>query len=92
MTEDALNLACCLMFMEKKRLSSLDPDLIDFAHKTISSAALNVIKKSQLIHSDYPNLIPKVGLNELVWPKQTKRKWKQVFGDQPPDPQVWKKK
>lgn len=92
MAEDALNLACWLRFMEKKRLSSVDPDLIELAHKAIDSASLSVIKKAQLIRNDYPNLIPKVGLNELVWPKQTKRKWKQVFGDDPPTPQVWKKK
>lgn len=89
--EDALNLACWLRFMEKKRLSSVDPDLIEFAHKVIDSAALSVIKKAQLIRKEYPNLIPKVGLNGLIWPKQTKRKWKQVFGDEPPEPPVWKK-
>lgn len=90
--EDALNLACWLRFMEKKRLSSVDPDLIEFAHKVIDSAALSVIKKAQLIRKDYPTLIPKVGSNELIWPKQTKMKWKQVFGDDSPMPQVWKKK
>jgi hypothetical protein len=84
--KEAINLAAWLRFKEK---GELNPQLIALSKKAIDSASMNAIERAQIILKNYPNLIPKVDVTELKWPDETKTKWIQIFGCEPPAPQCW---
>ena len=84
--EEALNLAAWLSYKEK---SQGNAKLIALSRRAINSASLSAIKRAQVMLKNCPNLIPKVNSNLLTWPEETKVKWVEVFGDEPPVPQSW---
>jgi hypothetical protein len=85
--EETLNLASWINY---KNGSEENPKLMALSRKAINSASLEAIKRAQVILKNYPELIPKVGSNQLMWPEETKAKWVAVFADEPPAPQTWK--
>ena len=80
-TEQAINLAGWLRFKEK---GELKPRLIALSNEAIESASMKAIEKAQVILKNYPNLVPNVEAGEVKWLEETKAKWVEVFGCDPP--------
>ena len=80
-TEQAINLAGWLRFKEK---GELKPRLIALSNEALESTSMKAIEKAQVILKNYPNLVPNVEADEVKWPDETKLKWIQVFGCEPP--------
>jgi hypothetical protein len=81
--EETLNLAA---WINCKNSGEQNNKLIALSRKAINSASLDAIKRAQVILKNYPELVPKVGSNQLIWPEETKIKWVEVFADEPPAP------
>lgn len=79
--EQAINLAAWLRF---KQNGELDPQLIALCKKAIDSASMDALARARLILKTYPELVPKINAGKLEWPEETKKKWIQVFGSEPP--------
>ncbi len=75
----AINLAGWLRFKASKENN---PRLRELAKEAIRNADSDVRKRAKSLMKNYPNLIPKVKM-ELVWPEETKKKWRIVMGDEP---------
>jgi len=84
--EEAINLAGWLRFKEK---GELNPQLVALSKKAIDAASLDAVGRAQVILKNYPDLVPKVDVTTLRWPDETKVKWMQIFGGEPPAPQYW---
>lgn len=80
-TEQAINLAGWLRFKEK---GELKPRLIAMSKEALESASMKAIEKAQVILKNYPTLVPNVEAAEVKWPDETKAKWVEVFGCDPP--------
>lgn len=80
-TEQAINLAGWLRFKEK---GELKPNLIALSNEALESASIKTIKKAHVILKNYPDLVPNVEATEVRWPDETKVKWVEVFGCEPP--------
>lgn len=85
--ERAISLAAWLGFKES---GELDPQLIALSKEAIDKALTEVIEKARHVLKSYPQLVPTISSSELKWSNETKQKWIQVFGDEPPAPQTWK--
>jgi hypothetical protein len=81
--EQAINLAGWLRF---KARGELNHQLIVLTNKAIDAASMNTIEKAQVILKKYPELVPEVNVTGLIWPDETKIKWIQTFGSEPPAP------
>lgn len=81
--EEAINLAAWLGFKES---GELNPQLIALSKKAINNASTSAIAKAQVILKNFPELVPKINAGKLGWPDETKKKWIQVFGSEPPAP------
>jgi hypothetical protein len=82
-TEQAINLAGWLNF--KERDEYLISQLVTLANKAIEEASMKVLAKARIILRHYPNLIPYIKNSpEVKWPDETKIKWIEVFGCEPP--------
>ena len=81
--EEAINLATWLRFNES---GELNPQLIASSKKAIDKASMSAIAKAQVILKNYPELVPRINAGKLEWPDETKNKWMQVFGSEPPAP------
>ncbi|MBT0160422.1 hypothetical protein G4O51_10695 [Candidatus Bathyarchaeota archaeon A05DMB-2] len=81
--KQAINLAAWLRF---KQSSQLDPQLIALCKKAIDSATMDALVRARLILKTYPELVPTINSGKLEWPDETKNKWIQVFGSEPPAP------
>lgn len=81
--EQAINLAAWLHFRES---GELNPQLIASSKRAIDKASMSAIAKAQVILKNYPELVPKINAGKLEWPDETKKKWVQVFGSEPPAP------
>jgi len=79
-------LAGWLMFREK---GGLNPRLVALSKKAINDARMSAIERAQAILKNYPDLVPKVDATALRWPDETKLKWIQIFGGDPPAHQRW---
>jgi hypothetical protein len=84
--EKAINLAGWLQFKEN---GELNPQLIALSKKAIDAASMDAIGRAQVILKNYPDLVPKVNGTELKWPDETKIKWIEIFGGEPPASQSW---
>jgi hypothetical protein len=84
--ERAINLSAWLRF---KQIGKMDPSLIAIANEAIDKAPIAAIKKAQLILKNYPQLVPTIHSIDLSWPDETKQKWIQTFGSNPPPEQRW---
>ena len=85
--KDALNLAGWLHYKERGEPNSFFQLMHDDA---IKAASKKVIDKAQHILRNYPCLVPEVGLKRLMWPDETKTKWTEAFGSDPPAEVCWK--
>jgi hypothetical protein len=83
--EIAINLSAWLRFKSGK----MDPPLIAIANEAIDKAPIVAMEKAQLILKTYPPLVPTINSTELSWPDETKQKWIQLFGSDPPPEQRW---
>jgi len=81
--EQAIDLAAWLRFRQS---GQLDPRLIALSKKAIDSASMDVLVRARLILKTYPELVPTINSGKLEWPDETKKKWIQVFGSEPPAP------
>jgi hypothetical protein len=84
--EDAINLAGWLCWKQKGEQNS---QLEELSAEAINNASKDIERRAQDILRMYPDLVPVVDRTELQWPEETKRKWRQIFGKQPPSPQYW---
>ncbi len=79
--ERAINLSAWLLC---KQSGKMDPSLIAIANEAVDKAPIEAIKKAQFILKTYPQLVPAINSIELSWPDETKQKWIQTFGSNPP--------
>lgn len=63
--------------------------LLALSKECINATSIESIQKAQFMLKTYPELIPQVGSNMLIWPEETKTKWVEVFNEEPPAPQTW---
>ena len=84
--EDAINLASWLCLKEK---GEQNPKLEELSKRAINNASVDTLRRAKDILKNYPDLVPKVNLNGLEWPEETKIKWRQIFGSKPPAYHHW---
>lgn len=82
----AINLSAWLCF---KQIGKMDPSLIAIVNEAVDKAPIEAIKRAQLILKNYPQLVPTINPTELSWPDETKQKWIQTFGSNPPREKHW---
>jgi hypothetical protein len=81
LAEQTINLTAWLRF---KHSGELNPQLIALSKKAIDTASMSVIVRAQEIIKKYPEIVPEINETELKWPDETKKKWIEVFGCDPP--------
>lgn len=79
--EQTINLTAWLRF---KPSGELNPKLITRSKKAIDTATMSAIERAQEILKKYPEIVPEINETELKWPDETKKKWIEVFGCEPP--------
>jgi len=79
--KDAINIAGWLLLREK---GEQNYELEALLNQKLNKASKDTLRRAQAIRRNCPNLIPKVALDDIVWPEETKMRWHQVFGTAPP--------
>jgi hypothetical protein len=75
--EEAIELASWIRLKEK---GTTNNPLMANCNKIIESATLSNIEKARTLLQAFPELIPEADMKDLVWPEETKKVWRQVFG------------
>jgi len=82
--EHLIELASWIRLKEK---GSSNLRLISRCNREIENAPMYNITRAQKILKSFPELIPEANEEEMIWPEETKRTWRQVFGTPPPSEQ-----
>jgi len=83
MAVDVINLAGWLCW---KQRNEQNPQMQALADREIGRASKETLRRAQKIVENYPDLVPSVSLQEIVWPEKTKSMWTEVFGSEAPSP------
>jgi len=84
--KDAINLAGWFCWKQK---GEQDPIAKELATEAINNASLDVRRRAETILKLFPELVPVACRRVLQWPRETQRRWRQLFGSEPPGPPNW---